>query len=405
MNILQINSRVPFPPTSGGVIYTNIIAKGYLAANQNLTLFCLNTKKHFFDINQLPQHFLKGVKAIHTSFVDTDIKPFDAIYNLLFSNQSYNITRFYSKKVEKDLVNLLKANVFDVVHLDTLYTTPYVACIRRFAPRAKIVYVSQNVESVIWERLSVDKKNATWLQKIKNRYFKLLAKRLKSDEKKVFEQVDGVCAITEIDSKLMEQLGCKKPMWVVPFGIFMTDAKPDFSLPQSHQICFIASLDWLPNVEGLLWFLDNVWCLVKAQKPDLRCLVAGKSMPKNLKNKQIAGVEMVGEVADAQRFIQESGILIVPLLSGSGMRIKILEGMALGKAIVSTSVGAEGIGVQNHHDICVADTPEDFAKNLLELINDEGKCVEMGKNARQNVEKNYDFRLIVHQLLVFYSNI
>ena len=156
-------------------------------------------------------------------------------------------------------------------------------------------------------------------------------------------------------------------------------------------------MNWIPNEEGMKWFLDKVWPIVHDRLPTLKLYLAGRFMPEWLLKSQLPNVEVVGEVADAQQFINSKSIAIVPLLSGSGIRIKIIESMALGKAIVSTRMGAEGIAIREGIDILVADTPEDFAYAVESLANSQQRTTEMGAKARISIEESYDNRKIIEK--------
>ncbi|MGE5425268.1 MAG: glycosyltransferase family 4 protein, partial [Syntrophothermus sp.] len=164
----------------------------------------------------------------------------------------------------------------------------------------------------------------------------------------------------------------------------------------------IGAMDWMPNSEGIRWFLDEVWPLIHEKFPDLPYYIAGRHMPDWLTRCRRANVKVVGEVECARDFMHSKAIMIVPLLSGSGIRIKIIEGMAAGKCIVSTSIGAEGIHYEDGKNIKIADSPEAFA-DAVSVLMDKESCLKMGREARKLIENEYRSDQIIAKLTSFYQ--
>jgi glycosyltransferase involved in cell wall biosynthesis len=165
------------------------------------------------------------------------------------------------------------------------------------------------------------------------------------------------------------------------------------------SLFFIGSLDWKPNQEGLLWFLSKVWPICRSRFPDLSFFVAGRNMPDSIKQLSIEGVFMIGEVDDAASFVNQHDIAIVPLLSGSGMRAKIIEAMALGKVVITTSIGLEGIEAQDAFDVCLANSPEEFIDVIQHLLAHPAQLIQMGMNAQHNIMHNYESVMMGKKLL------
>ena len=160
----------------------------------------------------------------------------------------------------------------------------------------------------------------------------------------------------------------------------------------------------MPNVQGVEWFLKEVWPLVHKEIPNAKVHIAGRHMSSDFLNRKVPGVNFVGEVENAKNFIQKYAISVVPLLSGSGIRIKIIEGMALGKAIVTTSVGVEGINT-NKTNCFVADTPEQFAQSMIELYKDESIIEKTSSDARKTAEQFYSEEILSAKLHSFIQSI
>ncbi|MBL7892088.1 MAG: glycosyltransferase family 4 protein [Bacteroidia bacterium] len=398
MNILQLCSKVPNPPKDGGAVAMDILTKGLIGHGAGVKVLALSTYKHPFDENKISADYLAKTN-IEAVFVDTRPKPVKAFLNL-FSNESYNMSRFYSKEVDSKLTDVLKSNSFDVIQLETLFVAPYVNTIRKYS-KAKIVLRSQNIEYKIWEQRTANTNNP-----ILKFYYGLLARRLKVYELRMLNNYDGIAAITPEDTEGFRKLGCTKPLVSIPFGIDISSIKTDTTIKEEFPSCFhLGAMNWGPNIEGVKWLLDNVWEKVTALQPDIKLYLAGRYMPEWLNKLDKKNIEVVGEVKSQFEFMQSKGIMLVPLLSGGGMRIKIIEGMATGKTIISTSLGAEGVPYEHKKNILIANTPEEFADRINLCVNDPGLYRSIGKNSQQLVNEHFDNNKICRNLLDFYEQL
>jgi len=238
----------------------------------------------------------------------------------------------------------------------------------------------------------------------KKQYLDLLSKRLKKFETGFLNSYDLLVPITLRDAALLIRLGNTKPVHVSQTGIETSSLTPDFSQTEHPTIFHIGALDWAPNQEGILWFLQNCWGYLLVKYHDLKFYIAGRNAPEWFTRKiQGKNVVFLGEIENAHQFINSKSIMIVPLFSGSGMRIKIIEGLALGKAIVSTTIGTEGINTTNRENIMVADSKEDFIGAISELIENKPLFEKIGLNANRYIHENFDNTVIAKRLVDFYK--
>jgi len=163
-------------------------------------------------------------------------------------------------------------------------------------------------------------------------------------------------------------------------------------------------MDWMPNQEGIRWFLEFVWNKIHRKNPHATFYLAGRNMPEWLRRLQQPGVVVVGEVADAHEFMRSKTVLVVPLLSGSGIRIKIIEGMACMRPVLTTSIGAEGIEYTDAENVMIADTPDAFIEKAQKLIDSPALCEEIGKAAHHLIMNRYDTKKIIAELTDFYQS-
>jgi len=394
MKVLQLSNKIPFPEKDGGVIAINAITNGLLNAGCEVKMLAMNTKKHFINLNIIPEKY-KNDRHLDVVEIDTSVRPLGALMGLL-SGKSYNISRFQSEEFSKKLAEVLQKEKFDIIHLEGLYLTPYLDIIRQYS-NAPIILRTHNVEWQIWQKLASEEKSG-----LKKWYLKKLTKQLKEYEKEVVNLVDGIATITNQDSESFKTAGCKTPMVTVPFGIDLSKYIPQ-ETKHPNSLFYIGALDWLPNLQGMDWFLKNAWNQILAKFPDVEFHIAGRNMPESLRNANYKGVVFHGEVEDAKTFMQQYDIMLVPLFAGSGVRIKILEGMALAKPIITTSVGVEGIKCNFGNDLIVADTPEQFADAVNKYLSDNELKQRVGQNARKFVEDNYDITKTTAHLIDFYN--
>ena len=392
LRILLLINRVPWPVKDGGTLAHYNLLKGLSDAGCDITLAAMNTSKHPVDLDNLPVSFSRLAK-LHTAFVDNRVKAWPAFKNL-FTKQSYNIQRFITPAYSQLLVDILIKQQFDLVLFDGLYTAPYIDVVRKYSS-AMIWLRQHNVEYKIWETLA----NQTD-QILKKSYVKLLTKRLKKFEQQVLPKFDAIVALTQKDVTDMQALGCKQPMFISPVGI---DFKQTVSktVVQPKSVFHLGAMDWQPNKQAMVWFVSQVWPLVIKQEPDAIFYMAGKKMPVMFKKYQTQNIKVMSEVEDATAFMQSKQIMVVPLFAGSGIRVKILEGMSLGKAIVTTKLGLEGVDAQNQKHLLVADGAEDFAASIVELLQNNAMSEQLGIEAKQLATDQYHNNKVINRLLNF----
>jgi polysaccharide biosynthesis protein PslH len=397
MNILLICNKSPYPPKEGGPIAMNTIVEGLIDSGHKIKVLAVNSFKYSVDINSIPDDY-KEKTQIEGIFLDLRIKPLDAFLNL-FSSKSYHVQRFISKEFEEKIIEILSKNKYDIIQLETLYVTPYIEAIRKHSD-AKIVLRAHNIEHLIWDRITQATKNP-----IKKFYLSHLSKTLKKYELEALDKFDGIAAITKTDADFFKKTGTKTPIVDIPFGINLNKFQLSDGEYEFPSLFHIGSMNWMPNEEGIDWFLNKVWDLIYKKMPDLKIYLAGREMPDWLINYKKTNVEVVGEVENAQDFINSKAIMIVPLFSGSGIRIKIIEGMALGKAIISTRLGAEGIHYEDNKNILIANTPEEFVIQIEKCIKSKELCETIGFYARKIIEEEYDNKMIMKRLVEFFNGI
>jgi polysaccharide biosynthesis protein PslH len=397
MRILLLCNKSPWPPKDGGASATLNIIRSLLVHKASVTVLALNTIKHFQKIEEIPPEL-----AIPTNYqlvnIETRINYLSLLDNLLFSGEPYNLKRFWSSQFNQRLTDVLKMK-FDIVQLEGLAMYLYLPAIRQNSS-ARVVFRPHNIENRIWSMLADEEKNP-----LRRTYFRILAKRLKTLEKRIAEKSDAVVPISTSDLTWFRLNGLAKPSLLSMPGY---EPPPTDELPscKTRQVFYIGALDWLPNIYGLKWFIKQVWPLVINEIPDAQFIIAGRNASKStIDGFKGRNISYEGEVASSSDFIRDKSVMVVPLFSGSGLRLKIIEGMSLGKSIVTTPVGAEGIICSDNKDIFIASTPSGFAERIIKLLTNSDLRDETGKNAIDNVSENYNIFVSSANLMNFYEEI
>lgn len=401
MRILQLCKKFPYPLKDGEAIAVTYLSRAMRDLGCEITLLCMNTTKHYTDLSELPEDF-DHYEEIYCTPLDNSINAVDAFVNL-FSDSSYHIDRFISRPFKAKLIEILTAGKYDIVQLETLYLAPYVDTIKKHTD-AQIVMRAHNVEHEIWDRIS---QNTQFLPK--KWYLTHLARKLRNFEVSRLNEYDFLIALTDRDLTMFKRLGYRNGAMASPIGIetakyinyHVREQKPEDML----SLCFIGSLDWMPNIEGLNWFLHQVWPKVHRRFPSIKLHVAGRNTPRILLDLDMPNVTVHGEVEDAAKFIGNYSAMVVPLFSGSGMRVKILEGMALGKVVITTSLGKEGIDALDKRELIIADSADAFVEAIGYCNTHREKLNLIGEQARSFVVNRFNNAEIARKLYHIYEEL
>ncbi|MDR0368849.1 MAG: glycosyltransferase family 4 protein, partial [Bacteroidales bacterium] len=369
MRILQFCNKSPFPAKEGGPIAMHAMTNMLLQQGHSVKIIAVNTPKYTVDEQTIDPDYREktGIELVN---VNTNFRLTDALKSLL-TNKSYHVERFRSKELEQQLIHILQKEDFDLVIFETIYLAIYADIVRKHS-KAKLVLRTHNIEHFIWKRVSDNLPLG-----IKKLYLSILSKQLELFEIKSIPKFDAVMCISFVDKQWVENRKLSVPIKVIPFGIDMDEKIKEKVAFSMRNIFYIGSMDWFPNLEGVCWFLKNVWKFLHEKYPELIFRIAGRNIPEALKAIDTNGIEIVGEVENAQQFMEENGILVVPLWSGSGVRIKIIEAMSVGKLVITTSIGVEGIEADNKKHVLTANTVNEFVETIDFCMKNPALCKEI----------------------------
>lgn len=397
MKILQICNKPPFPPIEGGPIAMNAITQGLIESGHEVQVFAVNSLK--FVTQDLPKEY-RSKTSYQDVEIDLSIKPLQAFQNL-FSLKSLHVERYKTKSLYAKIIEILENKEFDIIHFESIFLAFLIPTIRKYS-KAKIIIRTHNVEYLIWKRLANNEAN--WFKKA---YLKHIANTLKRYELSILNQADGILSITEQDAQFFRKNKVQTPIIELPFGINLKSIKIPKSETKTEKpsLFFIGSLNWQPNIEGIEWFLKEVWNHPDFDFSKYELHIAGRHTPPHLYEFANERTFIHGEVNDALQFMANHDVMIVPLWSGSGVRIKIIEAFLMGKAVISTTVGAEGLNYTNGTDVFIADNAASFSNSIHALLIDAESCEKVGNNARKLISDFYNNELIINKLIDLYKEL
>jgi polysaccharide biosynthesis protein PslH len=400
MKILQLCHKMPFPLHDGGAYSLYHNALGLVNQGADVKVLAVDTPKNQVDAGCIPASFSEktGIEYLR---VDTRFKPLGALTNLLTS-RSYFVERFFSEEFNDGLIRVLSRRRFDIVQLEHVYMCLYLETIRKHS-KAKVILRPQNVENTVWRSVLENMSNP-----VKKIYLGIATERLMRFEKEMAQKVDGIIAISGVDAGTFYGYAPGTPIATVPIGFDFSNAGSyDLNRQFDHFPVFyhLGSMDWYPNVQGIKWFIKEVIPYLRVDYPEFVFRIAGKNMPGWFYKHRGPGLAVDLNVAESRAYHEDKAVMIVPLFSGSGLRVKIIEGMALAKTIISTAIGAEGIPYKDQENILIANTKEEFAIQIKKCRDSAEFCKKTGENARLLALGNYDCNVTAKSMMRFYNEL
>lgn len=390
-------NKSPWPKREGGPIAMFAMISGLLQAGHTVKVLAANTNKYNVDPDTLPTDF-KIKTQIEFIDIDLSLSVIGAIYHFL-TGKSYHVTRFHTKAFAKKITEVLQKDTFDIIQLETLQMATYLDIIHKYS-KAPVVLRAHNIEHKIWQRIAENCPNP-----FKRIYIDHLYRTLRRFEISILNKMDGIIAITPVDARNFDRLSHSTNIISIPFGINL-DTLPETPVqPAEASLFHIGTMNWFPNEESIKWLITEVWPNVRKRLPHIELHLAGRYMPDWLLKLSVPGITVDGEVPDVWDYMQRFSIMVVPLFSGSGIRIKIVEAMAAGKAIITTAMGAEGINYENGQHLLIAKDAASFTDAIVRLCNDRALRDSLGKNARMLIAKEHDNNKLMLKLTGFYTEL
>jgi sugar transferase (PEP-CTERM/EpsH1 system associated) len=299
-----------------------------------------------------------------------------------FSLEPYSMAKYCRPEIIQRLRRLLDEQTYDVIVCDFLIAA---GVIPWEDPTPKVLF-THNVEALIWQRHFQVARNPFWKAVCWREY-----QAMRRVERHYLNLADRVLTVSGTDRNFFAKLTDPRKITTIPTGVDVNFFSPALGQEEANTLVFTGSMDWLPNEDSILYFVREILPRIRRQIPEVCLRVVGRRPSPRLRElaTRDRGVDVTGEVEDIRPYLGRASVYVVPLRVGSGTRLKIFEAMAMGRAIVSTSVGAEGLPVKHEENILLADEPEDFAHAVVGLLRDSHRRIELGRAARQLVEEKH----------------
>lgn len=359
-----------------------------------IDVLSLNPAKQHAD----PDELRRQIPGVRVDAVDIDTsRVLTPLARAPMLGAPWLVSRFHSPRFAGVLKQRLSESRYDVVHIESPFLLSYLPLIRAGSD-ALVAMRAQNVEFRIWESLARHERNP-----VRRALMRRIARGLRSWERDAISRCDALVPISEEDAADFRTEEIGRPMHVMPCG---ADAAPSISHGDPRAFYFIGSMSYRPNQEALRWIATELWPLVLRSEPRARLVAAGSAFPPALRELAVrAGIEVAGEVGEVRAFAAPFGAMLAPLFSGSGMRIKVLEAMAIGKPVVATPMGAAGIEAEPGRDILIGDDARALASLVVGCIREPDAARAIGDSARQLVAAHYDPDLLGAELVAFYERL
>ena len=398
LKILFLTNRSPYPITDGQSRRTYNILKG-LARRHDVSLLSLYESPKEIEPNSIHhlKEFCERVEMLLAPPKTVSIGMATRLLMSIFSPEPYTIWRHYSQEYVDRVWACLKSTTFDVVHCDAL-PLAYVMRGLRAPVRA---LTDHDVSYVKAERLAQQRRNVA----VKC-FISYEAMKLKRLERRIFRHVDIGIAVSECDSQVLQALCPEGRFAVVENGVDTKAFTPNSDAVESDTLLWVGGFQHYPNYEAVRYLIEDIYPVIKRAKPQVKLYIVGGSVPASLMRLAVndTSILFTGFVDDPVPFIQRAAVFVAPILSGGGTKLKVLEAMAAGKAIVSTSIGVEGIEGEDCEHFMVADTPEVFSLRVVSLMNDYALRARLGANARKRSVEKYDWEAICDSISKVYQD-
>lgn len=399
IKILQLAPQFPFPMDDGGKISIGSLTKFFSKYGAEVTLFCFSEK-------EIPDKYINEaelyckLEIYHHSTKNT----IPRIAKSFFFNHSIYVSKHINNKIKQKIKELVIANSFDIIHTDHTCMASLALFIKSFT-NIPVGLRLHNIEWIIWERYAESiRKNI-----VKRNYIHKQAKLLKGKEKEFIQQAEVSFTISETDFYRAKELSPSSNIICAPAGVDLDFWKPMNEVERNSEELIIATTyKWIHNVNALKWFLDEVFPKVIEKIPKVKLTLLGKEPPQWLSHYFPQNIQIVGYVEDIRSYLSKANIYIAPLFVGSGIRIKIIEAMAMELPVVATKVSAEGINASQSEGLFISDAANQYAEIIINLIKDYSYTRELGKSSRRYISENFSWskttEIILNEYFKLVSN-
>lgn len=400
MKILFLISQMPYPPNQGAAMRNYGLITGLVEQGHDVSLAAIRDRD-----KAGPEQTPLTELCSSVIFAEETIRTLNQRISDLLAGKADLSRRLYSEVLAQKLDNLLAGETFDIIHMD-IQSVDYLPIIQKRGANSAIVYDAHNAEYDLQRRIAFQ--DLASLKRIPHGLYSLIqARRLTQVETKLCLTASHILACSEQDANKLSMLHHSTPVTVIPNAISVDQyLEQEDDIPDLPHPClvFTGKMDYRPNVDAALWFIEEILPEIRTEAPDAHFVIVGQQPHHRLmKYKGAEGITLTGFVPDVKPYIRAADVYVAPLRAGSGTRFKLLEALALQKRIVSTSIGAEGLGIISGVHLLVADTAASFSRAVLTLIENDTLGEKLTRNGRTFVTDNFDWKNIIPRVEMAYE--
>lgn len=398
--ILFLYGDIPYPANTGARIRTYNLLINAAKSVQITLLTMLDPSQRDSDRSRIAQMESQNVKVISIDRIaESKIDFLRVIAGSFFSPRPAIVDRYTSAAYLAKVSELCGSGNFDLLHCDSISLAE--AALQKNTLPIPWGLTAHNVEAIIWERWSQEEPNL-----LKRWYVKQQFQKVFSYEKLLSQRADLVCAVSDEDEARLKSMYQAQYPSVVPNGVDIDYFAPSAIAEEPDTLVFTGSMDWRPNQDGILWFVDEIWPRLVAKRPSLKFWIVGRKPPERLirLGESDSRLIVTGTVDDVRSYIAKGAVYVVPLRIGGGSRLKILEALSMRKGIVSTTVGAEGLSTIHDRHLIKADQPEDFTQRVFELLDSPTRRNQLGEAGEQLVRAEYTWPQIAQKQVALWND-
>lgn len=392
MNILNIMPYPPVPADFGGALRENYLLRN-LASEHKVTVLTYGDEEQRKLFNKELGALVKEIHMVKEPW-ERKYRRLAQLYSIWSSN-SYFYNHNCSRQMQEKINELLSKNNFDAVHCEFSVMANY-----DFDNDLLKVLDTHNVEynnyRRMWEKSS---------SVLKRWFYYHEYQKVFEEEIKTLSKQDVIFSTSAEDRMIMEKNIPKVPNYIIPNGVDTSYFKPNKSINvEPYSMVFTGMMAYTPNYDGMLYFLDEIFPHIREEIPEAKIYIVGKRPPQELKNRESENVKVTGFVDDVRPYVWKSSVFVVPLRMGSGTRLKVIESLAMKKPVVSTTIGCEGINVEDEKSILIEDSPKEFAEGVLRLFKDQKLRSKLTSNGYEVIKNHYEWSSIGDKMLDIYDS-
>ncbi|MBI3812626.1 MAG: glycosyltransferase [Nitrospirae bacterium] len=398
MKILFLTTRLPYPLDTGAKIRTWKLFS-HAAGRHDVTLMTFLHSKSDRRWVKTAQSLVPTARIETVDHPDSwsRIARVGSMAGRLLSTRPYTVVKYDVKAMQNRIEILIAQGGYDLIHCDQIHMAPYL--IGR--TRLPVVLNEHNIESSLLQRVADVQRNP-----VMRRFYQGQQRKMERYERTVCAASERVLTVSAMDRDRLAHLAPGTVSSIVINGVDTGYFQPTEAPTGPPSMVFTGLMNWMPNVEGVIFFLKEILPLIRKAVPGVRFNVVGRDPVAKLRRAANGDpdTDVTGDVPDVRPWLAGASVVVVPLRSGGGTRLKILEAMAMGKAVVSTRIGAEGLDLEDGREICIADNPFKFAERTVALLLDRAKAAQIGQAARRRVVESFDWQVAGRQLLEAYEH-